>query len=259
MPTPFPTQFTTRTPVSTDNHDIRIAKGEARQLDLETDFALLLGGIPGIADLTTFVNVTVAASNLYVTLASGPYLTTADAATTYIPATSILFDGDGNITFAAFDFGNPGKVGMVLPKRDASGNNIAEAPVDGCLLWDTGSRSVKVSLARPLETPNYVKVVTASDYDLNTQTGTGYNVIQDDNGRVITLNNANPITVTIDAGVTSVMQGFWCKLIQLGVGQVTVTSALGLGGNNKISGRYGAAYIHIGRSSEILMSGDLTA
>ena len=57
--------------------------------------------------------------------------------------------------------------------------------------------------------------------NMNTQTGTTYTLLTSDNGKIITLNNASSITVT----VPSLFAGFNCMLIQLGAGQITLTGS----------------------------------
>ncbi len=57
--------------------------------------------------------------------------------------------------------------------------------------------------------------------NMNVQTGTTYTIATTDNGKIITLNNASAITVTIP----SLFSGFNCMLIQLGAGQVTIAGS----------------------------------
>lgn len=69
----------------------------------------------------------------------------------------------------------------------------------------------------------------ASNYSLttdafNAQTGTTYTLQSTDNGRVVTLNNASPVTLTCPAGLGA---AFSCMIIQLGAGQVTVSAGGG--------------------------------
>ena len=59
-----------------------------------------------------------------------------------------------------------------------------------------------------------------SSSNINAQTGTSYTLQASDNGKVVTLNNASAITLTVPSGLGA---GFTCALIQLGAGQVTVT------------------------------------
>lgn len=57
--------------------------------------------------------------------------------------------------------------------------------------------------------------------NMNTQTGTTYTLLASDNGKIITLNNASAITLTVPALFT----GFNCMIVQLGAGQVTITAS----------------------------------
>jgi len=65
---------------------------------------------------------------------------------------------------------------------------------------------------------------------MNSQTGTSYTLLASDNGKIITFNNASPITLT----VPSLFSGFNCMIIQLGAGQVTLS-----GSGTTISNRSG--------------------
>ena len=64
--------------------------------------------------------------------------------------------------------------------------------------------------------------ISGFDANLNDQTGTTYTLAAADNGKVVTLNNASAITVTIP---TSLGDGFNCLLVQKGDGQVTIAAA----------------------------------
>jgi hypothetical protein len=55
--------------------------------------------------------------------------------------------------------------------------------------------------------------------NMNTQTGTSYTLQASDNGKIITLNNASAIILTVPALFT----GFNCMIVQLGAGEVTLT------------------------------------
>ncbi len=65
---------------------------------------------------------------------------------------------------------------------------------------------------------------------MNFQTGTTYTLLASDNGKIITFNNASPITLTVPA----LFAGFNCMIIQLGAGQVTLS-----GSGTTISNRSG--------------------
>lgn len=58
---------------------------------------------------------------------------------------------------------------------------------------------------------------------INAQTGTTYTIQASDNGKIILLYNASAITVTVPQESTeTIPDGFSCKIIQTGAGQVTV-------------------------------------
>ena len=58
---------------------------------------------------------------------------------------------------------------------------------------------------------------------INAQTGTTYTLVATDCGKLITLNNASPITVTFpQQSTTTTSTGFWCRLRNIGAGTVTV-------------------------------------
>lgn len=93
---------------------------------------------------------------------------------------------------------------------------------------------------------------------INAQTGTGYTLFSTDNGRVVTLNNAGAITVTVPSGLGL---AFSCTLIQLGTGQVTLTAGAGVtingpGGVNKTATRYSAITLLAISENVYVLSGD---
>lgn len=79
---------------------------------------------------------------------------------------------------------------------------------------------------------------------LNTQTSTTYTLLPSDNGKVITLNNAAGITLTVPTGLPI---GFSCRVIQLGAGLVTLTASgttvNSFGGTLALGGQYAAGDI----------------
>jgi len=60
---------------------------------------------------------------------------------------------------------------------------------------------------------------------INSQTGTNYILTAGDNGKVVTMSNTNPITLTVPSSLTT---GFNCKIIQYGAGLVTVGGSTGV-------------------------------
>jgi hypothetical protein len=62
--------------------------------------------------------------------------------------------------------------------------------------------------------------------DFNAQTGTSYTLIASDQDKLVTLSNANPITLTIPPSVFSA--GQLVNIQQIGAGQVTLAAGVGV-------------------------------
>lgn len=98
----------------------------------------------------------------------------------------------------------------------------------------------------------------------NTQTGTTYTLVAGDNGKLVTLDNASAITVTVPTNVSvPYATGAQIALAQIGAGQVTVVGDTGVTVNAtpglKLRAQYsGAGLIKIGTNSWLLF-GDLSA
>jgi len=90
----------------------------------------------------------------------------------------------------------------------------------------------------------------------NTQTGTTYTVLSTDNGKVVTLNNAGAITVT----VPTLSAGFSCTFIQKGAGQVTFsasgTTVSNAHSQTKTFGQYAAVTLYGLSSTAFVLAGD---
>jgi len=56
----------------------------------------------------------------------------------------------------------------------------------------------------------------------NNQTGTTYTIVEADNGKVLTFNNASAVAVTLPDTLST---NFQCTIVQIGAGAVTVTPA----------------------------------
>lgn len=70
---------------------------------------------------------------------------------------------------------------------------------------------------------------------LNAQTGTTYTLALTDTGKLVTLNNASPITVTIPLNSSvAFTTGSQVNLLQLGVGRVTIAGASGVTVNSPL-------------------------
>lgn len=91
------------------------------------------------------------------------------------------------------------------------------------------------------------RVIGSSEYDsltLNAQTGTTYTLVLTDAHKVVTLNNASAITVTVPPNSSVAFEtGDQVNLLQLGAGQVTVAAGSGVtlraqGSKVKLFGQY---------------------
>ena len=95
------------------------------------------------------------------------------------------------------------------------------------------------------------------DASINDQTGTTYTVAANDNGKVVVLDNASAVTVTIPGGLGA---GFNCSFVQKGAGQVTFAESLcdvnNRQGHTKINGQYGVASIVAYASDFFVLAGD---
>ena len=123
-----------------------------------------------------------------------------------------------------------------------------------------------------LKSQIFTQDVDGNDYtlhgfegEINTQTGTTYGTLAGDNGKIITLNNASAITLTV---LSTAPAGYNCLLIQAGAGQVTI--AAGGTGNirnrsshTKIAGQYGMVSVFVvsnaGTAPEVYIAGDTAA
>ncbi len=95
---------------------------------------------------------------------------------------------------------------------------------------------------------------------VNAQTGTSYTLLASDNGKVVTLNNAGGITLTVPASLGA---GFSCTLIQLGAGQVTVTPSSttvnSYGSLTKLAGQHATASLFAYAANVFNLAGALSA
>lgn len=96
---------------------------------------------------------------------------------------------------------------------------------------------------------------------LNAQTGTTYTLVATDLNKLVTLTNANPITLTVPNGVFSA--GDQIHLARLGAGAVTVasdgTSVIQPSTTLKLRVQYSAASLICTSANNFLLIGDITA
>ena len=96
---------------------------------------------------------------------------------------------------------------------------------------------------------------------VNSQSGTSYTLTSADNGKVVVLNNASAITLTVPAGLGV---GFSCVLVQQGAGQVTVAAAGGVTlqsfeSKTKIAGQYAGATLFAHTANIFNLTGSLAS
>jgi hypothetical protein len=98
--------------------------------------------------------------------------------------------------------------------------------------------------------------ISGFDAALNDQTGTSYTLTSADNGKVVTLNNASAITLTINTGLGD---GFNCLIVQKGVGQITIAGTatkINRQGHTKTAGQYAVvSIVNIG-GEQVIIAGD---
>uniref|UniRef100_UPI00404780A2 beta strand repeat-containing protein n=1 Tax=Algoriphagus sp. TaxID=1872435 RepID=UPI00404780A2 len=98
--------------------------------------------------------------------------------------------------------------------------------------------------------------ISGFDKALNDQTGTSYTLTSADNGKVVTLNNASAITLTINTGLGN---GFNCLIVQKGAGQITISGTatrINRQNHTKTAGQYSVvSIVNIG-SDTIIIAGD---
>ena len=100
---------------------------------------------------------------------------------------------------------------------------------------------------------------------INAQTGTSYTTVLGDDGKLITLDNASAITLTIPPnGTVAYGIGTQINLMQLGAGVVTITAGAGVtlrsaGTKLKTNGQYAVATCCKIASDTWVVIGNLTA
>jgi len=98
--------------------------------------------------------------------------------------------------------------------------------------------------------------ISGFDASLNNQTGTSYTLTSADNGKVVTLNNASAITLTINTGLGD---GFNCLIVQKGIGQITIAGTatrINRQNHTKTAGQYAVvSIVNIG-SDNVIVAGD---
>ena len=92
---------------------------------------------------------------------------------------------------------------------------------------------------------------------INDQTGTTYTLLASDNGKVVVLDNASAVTVTVPSGLGA---GFNCSFVQKGAGQVSFSASSTTINNRqshtKINAQYGVASLLAYAADTFVLAGD---
>jgi len=95
------------------------------------------------------------------------------------------------------------------------------------------------------------------DASINDQTGTAYTLLSSDNGKVVVLDNASAVTVTVPSGLGA---GFNCSFVQKGAGQVSFSASSTTINNRqshtKINAQYGVASLVAYAADTFVLAGD---
>lgn len=142
-----------------------------------------------------------------------------------------------------------------------AGNGLSGGGSSGSVTLSIDT-SITADLASAQVLTNKTLTAPIINLGINAQTGTTYTPVLTDNGKLITLNNANPITFTVPTN-TSVTYpiGAQINLAQIGAGQVSVVGDTGVTVNAtptlNLRAQYSAASIvKLGTNSWLLL-GDL--
>jgi len=139
----------------------------------------------------------------------------------------------------------------------ASGAVTGGSLTDGTATLSSGALSGVTTISTSGNVTSSGGSISGFDAALNDQTGTTYSLTSSDNGKVVTLNNANAITLTIPSGLGD---GFNCLIVQKGAGQVTLsasgTTLINRQSHTKTAGQYAVvSIVNIG-SDNIIVGGD---
>lgn len=167
---------------------------------------------------------------------------------------TLKFNSFLNATARTAAIGTPDatKVGLItFLQQDGSGNTInrfefwdGSAWVVMADLTSTQTLSGKTLTSPTITSPAISNAVTTGT--INAQTGTTYTIQASDRDKIVELNNASAITLTVptDAAAPTIPVGANVSLLQTGAGQVTVGGAGVTINSNpglKLSGQWAAA------------------
>jgi len=144
--------------------------------------------------------------------------------------------------------------GTATTKKVTATNLMTLAPVQS-VAGRTGTVTVD---AGDLTDGNFDgTAILGFDASINDQTGTAYTLLASDNGKVVVLDNASAVTVTVPSGLGA---GFNCSFVQKGAGQVSFTASSTTINNRqshtKINAQYGVASLLAYATDTFVLAGD---
>jgi hypothetical protein len=138
----------------------------------------------------------------------------------------------------------------------------AKAPLASPALTGTPTAPSAAAYADSTQIATTAQVFdTVTTVPENAQVGTAYTLVLGDAGRMVTLNNAAAITLTIPtAAAVAFPVGTRIDILQYGAGQVTVGGSVtirSVGGKLKLSGQYSGATLWKRATNEWALIGDI--
>ena len=143
--------------------------------------------------------------------------------------------------------------GLLIPRVTTNQRTSIASPANGLLVYDTNTNSFwhyKSSL--------WIEVISGSP-SINVQTAS-YTLTPSDNGKIIEINSASAVNLTVPTGLPV---GFQCSVTQLGAGQITFVAGAGMVVRNaynyaKTAAQYSKAGLEITSNTAVaVLSGDL--
>lgn len=228
-----------------------------------TNVATTISVIPADAALITDASAT----NWY-------YLTIDDDTNIEIVKVTNANGTTGDLTVVRGEDGTSGTAfgsGTVVENRVTAGTldmlqSMPDTHADNALLKGNVADSQKLQ-ATGLEVDDDDNL-SGHGAKINAQTGTTYTLAASDNGKIVTLDNAAAITLTLpQQSTTTLAAGFQCAIVAKGAGQVTVAkegtdTILSTDSNLKLTAQGSSATVILltaGTPNGYFLAGDLSA
>jgi hypothetical protein len=160
----------------------------------------------------------------------------------YLSDSSIVFEGSADEYETTLLVSNP-----------TADRSVTIPDATGTLILDTATQTLS----------NKTLTAPIINLSLNAQTGTDYTTVLSDNGKLVTLSNASPITLTVPANTSVAYSiGAQINITQIGAGQVTVAGTGGVTVNAtpglKLRAQWSAATLIKIDTDSWLLTGDLS-